>query len=163
MKKEKGITLISLVITILIIIILVSVSVRMIIGDNGILANTKQVADEYEKKEIAEELGSILLAAKVEEFDNKTDETTLAEYIKQHFDKADKAEQKQYEIKNLGRGMQATKEKTVVLTEKYGFVIDTKEKEILASGRRKVVADIFNIRKEFSDKQEEFSWNVMTR
>ena len=42
MEKQKGITMISLVITIIILIILAGVSINMLVGDNGIITMTKK-------------------------------------------------------------------------------------------------------------------------
>ncbi|MFR2534184.1 MAG: hypothetical protein ACLS95_02990 [Clostridia bacterium] len=42
MRQEKGITMVSLVVTIIILIILAGISVNTLIGDNGIIAKTKQ-------------------------------------------------------------------------------------------------------------------------
>ena len=57
MRKEKGITLIALVITIIVLLILASVSIAMLTGDNGILSqaqkakeNTAQAAQDEENK-----------------------------------------------------------------------------------------------------------------
>ena len=49
MKKEKGITLIALVITIIVLLILASVSIAMLTGDNGILTQAKKAKEETEK------------------------------------------------------------------------------------------------------------------
>lgn len=58
MKKERGITLISLVVTIIILIILAGVSINLIFGDNGIVTKAKQskemmeIASSKEKLEL---------------------------------------------------------------------------------------------------------------
>ena len=59
LRKEKGITLIALVITIIVLLILAGVSIAMLTGDNGILTQA-QKADE--QTEIAEEKEQIALA-----------------------------------------------------------------------------------------------------
>ena len=57
--KNKGITLIALVITIIILIILAGIAINLTIGDNGILNKTKYASEEYknatekEKQELA--------------------------------------------------------------------------------------------------------------
>ncbi|MFR2534428.1 MAG: hypothetical protein ACLTEH_04940 [Clostridia bacterium] len=45
MKEEKGITLISLVVTIIILIILAGVSMNMLVGDNGIITKAQQAKE----------------------------------------------------------------------------------------------------------------------
>ena len=45
MKKEQGITMVTLVVTIIILIILAGVSINTLIGDNGIIRKTKQARE----------------------------------------------------------------------------------------------------------------------
>ena len=47
-KQEKGITLIALVITIIVLLILAGVSVRLALGDDGIIAETKKTKENAE-------------------------------------------------------------------------------------------------------------------
>ncbi len=54
MKKEKGITLISLVITIIVLLILAGISILMVTGDNGIILNAKKATVESRKGQIQE-------------------------------------------------------------------------------------------------------------
>ena len=53
MKKQKGITLIALVITIVVLLILSGVSISMIVGQNGVLSNAQNsvIADAKAKEE----------------------------------------------------------------------------------------------------------------
>ena len=46
MKKEEGITLVALVVTIIILIILAGISLNMILGENGIIGKTKTAKEE---------------------------------------------------------------------------------------------------------------------
>lgn len=46
-KKEKGITLIALVITIVILLILAGISVRSLIGNNGLIKNVRKSKRRY--------------------------------------------------------------------------------------------------------------------
>ncbi len=45
--NQKGITLISLVITIIVLIILATVSINMVVGENGLIKRTEKVAESY--------------------------------------------------------------------------------------------------------------------
>ena len=54
-KKDKGITLIALVITIIVLLILASVSISMLTGDNGILTQAQRAKEETEKAAREEE------------------------------------------------------------------------------------------------------------
>lgn len=59
MKKQKnnhGITLIALVITIIVLLILVGVSIRFVLGENGIIVKSKISRQEHEIATILEKL-----------------------------------------------------------------------------------------------------------
>lgn len=55
-KREKGITLVTLVVTIIILLILAGVTITLLLGDNGILNRAKQSGEEYTKAQIKEEM-----------------------------------------------------------------------------------------------------------
>ena len=57
--KNKGITLIALVVTIIVLLILAGISITMLTGENGILGRTKEAKVETKKSEYEEELGLI--------------------------------------------------------------------------------------------------------
>ena len=54
-RKEKGITLIALVITIIVLLILAGVSIAMLTGENGILTQAQKAKEETEKAQAKEE------------------------------------------------------------------------------------------------------------
>ena len=54
--KERGITLIALVITIIILLILAAVTIAALSGDNGILSNAAKAKQETEKADILEQI-----------------------------------------------------------------------------------------------------------
>lgn len=51
MRKEKGVTLIVLVVTIVVIIILAGVSMQTAFGKNGIVEQSKKQKEEIQKKQ----------------------------------------------------------------------------------------------------------------
>ena len=55
MKEERGITLVSLVVTIIILIILAGVSLNLTLGQNGIITKAKQAKENIELAKIEEE------------------------------------------------------------------------------------------------------------
>ena len=55
MRKERGITLVSLVVTIIILIILAGVSINLTLGENGIITIAKQAKENTELAKIEEE------------------------------------------------------------------------------------------------------------
>ena len=56
MSKEKGITLIALVITIIVLLVLAGVTISMLSGDNGILTNATRAKYATELAQYKEEL-----------------------------------------------------------------------------------------------------------
>ena len=56
MKKQKGITLIALVVTIIVLMILAGVSVSMLTGQNGILTNAAKAKEDTDSASDLEEL-----------------------------------------------------------------------------------------------------------
>ena len=50
-NRQKGITLIALVVTIIILIILAGVSISMLVGDNGIITQVQNAKEETENGE----------------------------------------------------------------------------------------------------------------
>ena len=61
MKKEKGITLVSLVVTIIILIILAGISINIVLGDNGIINKAQQARENtlLGQEEEAKQLNSL--------------------------------------------------------------------------------------------------------
>ena len=61
MKNQRGITLISLVVTIVTLIILAGVAVNMTLGENGIFEKAKHASQQYEIVEVREEIELAIL------------------------------------------------------------------------------------------------------
>lgn len=61
MKRNKGITLIALVITIIVLIILAGVSINLVLGQNGIFNRAKQGAKDYKIASIEEKVRQEIL------------------------------------------------------------------------------------------------------
>ena len=55
MRKEKGITLVALVVTIIVLIILAGISINLVLGDNGIITIAKKAKENTELAKIQEE------------------------------------------------------------------------------------------------------------
>lgn len=70
MKKMKGITLISLVITIIILIILAGVGINLTIGENGMLKKAKESKEQHSEQEAREKLEIVLVNAEIEKQTN---------------------------------------------------------------------------------------------
>ena len=70
MNKNKGITLIALIITIVILIILAGVIISILIGKNGILNKAEEARRKNNKKKIQEELNRLKESNFKKEFDS---------------------------------------------------------------------------------------------
>ena len=77
-KKEKGITLIALVITIIVLIILATVAINMTLGDNGIFQRAKTATKQMSIESAKEKLETEKASASVK---TKGQKVTLADYI----------------------------------------------------------------------------------
>ena len=92
MKKQKrndGITLIALVITIIVLLILAGVSIAMLTGQNGILTQAQKAS---EQTEIASEEERVKLAASgalLKDDGLKIIQTNLEDELENHFDRSD--------------------------------------------------------------------------
>lgn len=80
MKKQKGITLIALVITIIVLLILAGVSINLVIGENGILEKAKNAADLTKSVTVQEAVEMAITNAKIDFFTTKMDKA-FYEYL----------------------------------------------------------------------------------
>ena len=62
-KKQTGITLIALVVTIIVLIILAGVSIAMLVGENGIITQAQRAAQETEQAQVEEQRQLAMLEA----------------------------------------------------------------------------------------------------
>ena len=67
--KEKGITLIALVVTITVLIILATVSINTVLGDNGIIKRAQKARDSYQNSSTSEDEHMRQLANEMAEYD----------------------------------------------------------------------------------------------
>ncbi len=65
LKKNKGITLIALVITIVILLILAGVSIGLLLGENGIITRSREAKErtiiEQKKEEVQQAIAEVLV------------------------------------------------------------------------------------------------------
>lgn len=80
LNKNKGITLIALVITIIVLLILAGISIATLTGENGLLSKATTAKEETKKAEIREEIELAIAAIQAEELPkgNKVTLETLA-------------------------------------------------------------------------------------
>ncbi len=56
MRKQRGITLIALVVTIVVLLILAGVTIAMLTGEDGTISNANKASDDTKKGNYQEEL-----------------------------------------------------------------------------------------------------------
>ncbi len=83
--KEKGITLVALVITVVILIILASITLSFTLGENGIISKAQKAAQLTEEASANEEMGLYLTDIKLSQMDNGN--FRLADYLSSNIGK----------------------------------------------------------------------------
>ena len=66
-RRERGITLIALVITIIVLLILAGVSISMLTGENGIITQAQTAKEETEKESVIEQVKVDILGEQAKE------------------------------------------------------------------------------------------------
>lgn len=84
MIKQRGITLIALVITIIVMLILAGVSLNVLVGDNGVLTKAQDAKKEYQAAEEKEQVDMAIAGAQMNTYP-KIDYETLKNNIKEVF------------------------------------------------------------------------------
>ena len=85
MRREKGITLIALVVTIIVLLILAGVSISMLTGQNGILTRAGEAKTKTEEGQAKEKIEMILLEYQTEKALGKT----LEEFLNKKLEKGE--------------------------------------------------------------------------
>ena len=83
-KQEKGITLVSLVITIIVMLILAGVSLSMVMGDNSVLTQATDAVDETERATVSDEIALGIGAVQTKyyaQYANTTGKVTMYEML----------------------------------------------------------------------------------
>ncbi len=109
--KEKGITIITLVITIIILLILAGISIASLVGNDGLINKAKKAKNDYEEKQEEElamlnEYGNFIDSGKVNDGNNSSDKETSNDKILE-------------KINNLENEMQNLKNTTLTLDTIY--------------------------------------------
>ena len=126
MKKEKGITLLALVVTIIVLLILAAVTIVGVVGENGIIKRAMKAVEEHKIGALTEILEVHKGPVAIENLGEVPIEKYI-EYVKEHEklgdDKIEQIDPWQY---------------YVILEEKYAFLIreeDNKDLTIIYMGR----------------------------
>ncbi len=88
-QKERGITLIALVITIIVLLILAGVTIAMVVGDNGILTRARGAKEETVKAEFYEKVETQLATSAIDDVIGDKTEKSLGEILLEMQDSGD--------------------------------------------------------------------------
>ena len=78
-KKQKGITLIALVVTIVVLLILAGVSLNLILNNNGVISKAKQAVEETDAAEAKDGMSLYLAGLKIDKVEDSN--FRLADYL----------------------------------------------------------------------------------
>ena len=128
MRKERGITLIALVVTVIVLIILAGVSISLVLGENGIVNKAKKAKENTELAKVEEETSLNELAKQIEETSGGT--TNPPETIKtveevkggSYFDKATTLKDSNGNLIKVPQGFKIAQDSGINVTE--GIVIE---------------------------------------
>ena len=99
MRKNKGITLIALVVTIIVLLILAGVSIQMLTGQTGILKQAQIAREETAKGQIKEDVQREILEKTMEKQGEDITAEELHDILDKYFDLKYSGEKKDTEIK----------------------------------------------------------------
>lgn len=119
MKKQRGVTLIALIITILIVVILAGVTINLTVGENGIFSKAKYAKEKQEIVQITEKLELEKADLKLENYESKLTVANYLEWLK------NKKVINDTNIKDSGNGIS----KVIELNNKYLYLIEELDNE----------------------------------
>ena len=79
MRKNKGVTLIALVITIIVLLILAGITINLTLGENGLLGRTNETVEEHNKQEATEKINFKITTLQIHTYANEQRFPTLQE------------------------------------------------------------------------------------
>lgn len=91
-RKENGVTLVALVVTIVVLLVLAGVTISMVLGDDGIITNAQNAAAETEKADLVAAIryADLLIRSDIVAYENGLS-ATYKDYTAEEFAKAIKA------------------------------------------------------------------------
>ena len=148
MKKENGITLISLVVTIIILIILSSISIVSFWGKDGILTKASNAAEESEREQIKERI-SLVVEATVIRGNGKIESKILDNELEKEFGKDN------YKLAIVGKGY-------LIIVDNVCYKINGDTKETIDYGTNTTIEYAGDLSKngKYDGKTEETAYKI---
>ena len=123
LKNNKGVTLVSLVVTIIILLILAGISISSVVGDNGLLNKATSSKTATEKKEEEEQLQIMLNNYAANELTSKY--KTIKEYLD--------SKKKEKELKEVSNVIETDAGKNIidVTVNAHNITVDVDKCEVI--------------------------------
>ncbi len=129
-KKQNGITLIALVITIIILLILAGITIVTLTGENGILNKANTAQEETKKKEYEEILKLIANDLRGDKIINDWNNKTYLDEFEKEISKQEKLKDAQINRIN---------DETLIIVTKEKYVYKIVENDIIYIGKQQIV------------------------
>ena len=121
-RKNRGITLISLVVTIIVLLILAGITINMLFGDNGLLNKTKEATEEYSKSEARERVELLLSEYTIEKATGEN--TDFARFLRKNLQVGVAQNEDDTYSFMLGEWQVIATENEVISIEKFKLDVD---------------------------------------
>lgn len=120
--KQKGITLIALVVTIVVLLILAGVSINLLLGDNGIIKKTTEAKEEYSKSSVKEKVNLLLSEHTINNSTGQNED--LAKFLRQNLQVGVAENDDNTYSFILGEYQVITDENSIISIEKFNLNTD---------------------------------------
>ena len=120
-KEIKGITIISLVVTIVVLLILAGVSISTLVGENGVVDNAKKIQNDTYYQIASEEVNQLVLEHKLTKKD-ETLEEFLASKVPSRIDGVNRKDDNTLIVKKNGYEIEVESENKIIIFDATPYV-----------------------------------------
>ena len=121
-RKNRGITLISLVVTIIVLLILAGITINMLFGKNGLLNRATEATEEYSKSEAREKIELLLSEYTIEKATGEN--TDFAKFLRENLQVGVAQNEDDTYSFMLGEWQVVATENEVISIEKFKIDVD---------------------------------------
>ena len=120
-KEVRGITIISLVVTIVVLLILAGVSISTLVGENGVIDNAKKIQNDTYYQIASEEVNQLVLEHKLTKKD-ETLEEFLASKVPSRIDGVNRKDDNTLIVKKNGYEIEVESENKIIIFDATPYV-----------------------------------------
>lgn len=142
--REKGITLVAIVVTIIVLLIIAGIAINLSIGNNGLFSRSEKAAEEHEKQEATEQINLKITNSQIQTYAKKGRLPTLQE-IADDFcedDEIQYVELKSKKIASLKKIDIGNNESILTKLKNYDYEFEINSDLKLASINRVKIAEV---------------------